>query len=381
MPQRATATMTNPILNGPFALIVVFYARPVGATTYTATVFHNEGYGYDVALGVSGSTLAGYGYGPITAGDIHALLWTNPSATPISLHPAGFYYSWAYAISRSSEVGVGFVSPVGSQLPHALLWHGTAASAIDLNPSDFYSSYAFALSGSMQGGRGRGPTTSYHDHAMLWSGTAASAVDVHPSGYFNSDIRDMSATNQVGSASFDDQHPRAMLWSGTAASAVDLNPTGSYFSEANTVFGNTQAGFARSDATGGYEHSVLWHGTAASALDLNPAGFISSLILDNSATTQVGYGSVSIYDVHALAWNGSADNFIDLHSTLSGLIPNLASSYANCISADGTIIGTAGTADAISYLVVWTPSEVPEPSSCIVATCALAVILMTRQKG
>jgi hypothetical protein len=233
----------------------------------------------------------------------------------------------------------------------------------------------------MQGDSGLGEATGNRFHALLWSGSAASVVDINPPNYLTSGIQDMSATNQVGYASLDDQNAHAMLWSGTAASAVDLNPANSYFSEATTLFGDTQAGYARRKATGDADHAVLWHGTAASAVDLNPAGFISSHISDNSATTQVESGSLSTNSYHALVWNGSPDNFIDLHSTLDGLIPNLGNSAAICITADGTIIGTAFATGAVSYLVVWTPGEVPEPNSCILAIWALAVILMTRRNG
>jgi hypothetical protein len=157
-----------------------------------------------------------------------------------------------------------------------------------------------------------------------------------------------------------------MLWSGTAASAVDLNPANSISSQGVTVFGDTQAGLARGNAIGSRDHATLWHGTAASAVDLNPAGFISSAVTDNSATTQVGYGYLTPDIFHALAWNGSADSFVDLHSALEGVVPNLGASRADCILPDGTIIGTALTAtnEGRDYLVVWTPSEVPEPISC-----------------
>jgi hypothetical protein len=206
---------------------------------------------------------------------------------------------------------------------------------VDLNPSGFTTSNAIAVSGATQVGVGRGPGTGVNTHALLWNDTAASAVDLHPSGFDSSGAREVSGASQVGygcgSATGGLWH--ALLWSGTAASVVDLHPTGFDESNAAGVSAAGQVGSGSGPATGGYEHALMWSGTAASA--------------------------------------------VDLHSLLSGLGPTFISSFATAISEDGLIVGAAQAANGGYYAVLWT-SVVPEPSSCTLVACGLAVTSIVR---
>src|SRR4051812_21096615 len=115
--------------------------------------------------------------------------------TATILHPAGFSDSYAVGVSGTTQAGWGYADSLGNY--HALLWHGTAASAIDLNPSGFIFSEARDASDASQVGAGSGPATGGNDHALLWSGTAASYIDLNPAGFNHSNAYGISDTTQV----------------------------------------------------------------------------------------------------------------------------------------------------------------------------------------
>jgi hypothetical protein len=78
--------------------------------------------------------------------------------------------------------------------------------------------------------------------------------------------------------------------------------------------------------------------------------------------------------VHALLWNGSADDCVDLHQFLP---EGFWGSSADAIDANGMIVGTAGAEDGSLHAILWVP--VPEPSS-IASFVLVALAAMRRRK-
>jgi hypothetical protein len=95
----------------------------------------------------------------------------------VDLNPAGYTFSTATGVSDGRQVGWGYGPATGGN-SHALLWSGSASSAVDLNPSGLTGSWLYATAGGQQVGYGYGPATGNGDHAFVWSGTADSAVDL-----------------------------------------------------------------------------------------------------------------------------------------------------------------------------------------------------------
>lgn len=338
-----------------FLLWVAAVAPPARAVTYTATLLHPTAYSFSMAVGASGASQVGSGYGTTTGENPHALLWNGTAASAVDLQPTGFTSTKAFGVSGASQVGSGY-GPATSGNVHALLWSGTAASKVDLNPAGYNVSYALGVSGSSQVGKG---LNGDNFHAFLWSGSAASAVDLHPAGFTESFANGVSGSSQVGDAYGPSTafYDHAMLWSGTALSALDLNPAGFTVSTAYGVAGASQVGSGSGPSTGDITHALMWSGTAASAVDLNPAGFTSSQALGVSTAGQVGngYGPSTGGNYHALVWNGSAATAIDLHALVSGFVPAIVASSAESISENGTIVGYARDANRNNYAVLWTP--------------------------
>lgn len=338
-------------------LAIAAFASTARAVTYTATLLHPADFDFSAANGNSDANQVGYGFGPPTNHDPHALLWT--STTRIDLHPAGYLGSYATAVSGNTQVGYG--APSTNSL-HALMWSGSP-SAIDLNPSGYTTSYAFDVSNTGQVGYGYGAATSNNSHALLWTGSAASKVDLHPTGFTESFAKGIAGTLQVGhgygATTGFNQH--ALLWNGTAASATDLNPPGFTESYAAGISGTTKVGYGSGTATGGNIHALSWNGTSNTLVDLNPAGFQFSEAIGVSSAGQVGDGfsPATGGNSHALYWNGTATSAIDLHGLLAGLGPTFDSSIAKSISDNGVIVGYAleliPDAEPKSYAVLWTP--------------------------
>ncbi len=86
---------------------------------------------------------------------------------------------------------------------------------MDLHPAGSFYSVAYATSGAVQGG------LAYVDgkpHAAIWRGTAESFVDANPVGVWHSEIRDAVGDWQVGMADGD-----AGLWNGSPESFINLH--------------------------------------------------------------------------------------------------------------------------------------------------------------
>jgi hypothetical protein len=155
------------------AALVLGVAGPA-AGQFVAIDLHPSGFAASFGSGVGDGQQAGYGAGPMTGNEKHALLWSGTADSVVDLHPNGFTSSQASGASGGQQAGYGVVGGAS----RALLWTGTADSVVDLNPSGFVSA-AWAVGGGQQAGEGAGPMTGNQQHALLWSCSADSVVDLH----------------------------------------------------------------------------------------------------------------------------------------------------------------------------------------------------------
>jgi hypothetical protein len=337
---------------------------------------------------VPGGTVVGGAANPHQgAASTYALMWTAPSGSQASLHPAGFYSSNATAASADQQVGLGTLTSTGQY--HALMWGGTAASAVDLHPSTFLFSVARGVGGGQQVGYGQGDNGV---DALLWSGSAASVVDLKPTklAVNSSYALGTDGTHQVGygnrvsgGGSF------AILWAGSGASAVSLEPTnltGIIASAAVAVSGDQEAGWVQADRQ--QPHAALWRGTGTSAVDLNPTNLswtpTGSEVAASNGKTQVGVGyGYGVNNVqHAMMWSETAASAVDLHALLpAGGV--WFDSYASSVDEAGNVYGTAdGTFDGVTgtYVVEWSAAAVPEPTGLTAVSLAMAAGLLGRRR-
>jgi hypothetical protein len=342
-----------------FYTVILGFATPTFAVTYTASVLHPAGYDRSYGEGTAGAHQIGSAFNSATL-ETHAILWSGTAASAANLTPPSFISSTATGASLTNQVGFGSTVLFGPI--HALLWSGTAASAVDLHPAGYDVSLAAEVSGPSQVGWASGSTTNGLPQAALWSGSAASFVNLHPAGLTSSAANDVSGATQVGEGAVPTtgDKPRALLWSGNADSVVHLNPVGFTQSAALGVFGGTQVGSGAGPATNDITHALLWNSTAASAVDLHPSGFFESRANDISPAGQVGVGAgvPTNFHRHALLWKGTAQSALDLHPFVSALNPSFVHSSAQAISEEGVIVGIAYDASETPHAVFWTP--VPE---------------------
>jgi hypothetical protein len=77
--------------------------------------------------------------------------------------------------------------------------------------------------------------------------------------------------------------------------------------------------------------------TTYTAVDMNPAGFEESVFLSIDGGKQVGWGRSPTFNApHALLWNGTANDYVDLHA---GDIPNSIASFVRNGQQVGNVIG------------------------------------------
>jgi hypothetical protein len=162
------------------------------------------------------------------------------------------------------------------------------------------------------------------DHATLWN-TSGTPTDLNPAGYADSYAGTLGGglfgTQQVGWATVtsggNDQAflwsggaAVALLWSGTATSAANLNPsgyTGSIGSGINAMDATQQVGYATNAQ--GFMHAILWNGSASNYVDLTP-GTVGAQALGIGGSQQVG-----IDDEKAALWNGTVASLTFLNPT------------------------------------------------------------------
>ncbi len=333
-----------------FCLAVGLLTSPAWAVSFVATLLHPEdpsdeynSFGIDA----SGTTQLGNVY------DAY-VIWNSSPEDIVFLHALG---GIPVAIDGNTEVGYG----TAGGKDHALKWNSTAQSKVDLHPAGFESSRATDVSGAVQVGTGRLPGFPVNQHALLWSGTAESVVDLHPANNYTSSFAyGVSGSTQVGVgfaiSSTGSYH--ALMWNGSAESVVELEPEGFNSSYAYAVHGTHQVG--KATGRGGW-HALLWNGSAEGYVDLHPPGFSYSEARNISVAGQVGHGQIFDGNANrkrALYWDGTAASAVNLHESLTSLIPDLIESEALGISDNGTIVGTA-YAGLHTYAVLWTPVGLP----------------------
>jgi len=289
---------------------------------------------------------------------LHAMLWTGIAGGVVDLNPAGFVYSYVSTTNGIQQGGFG--CRMNSNSVHAILWSGSPNNYVDLNPAGFRDSDIIDMSANQQVGVGKIDNTF---HALLWTGTPESAVDLNPDGFVKSYAEAIWGTHQVGyGTTVQGGHLHALLWTGTAASCIDLNPDGGTTSQAYGICGNQEVGYGVF-STFGIEtmHAMLWTGTAASHIDLNPLGFADSVASATNGIQQVGGGlPIGSKNSHALAWNSSAKNFVDLQQFLPSNLASFDNSWAQSINAKGDIVGNAWDSSGKNRAIEWIPQP-PNP--------------------
>jgi hypothetical protein len=236
--------------------------------------------------------------------------------------------------------------------------YGVTYNVINLTPSAGSWSQALAASGGQQGGY---DYVGGHRQALLWSGSAASGVNLHTGPYNESRINGMSGTQQAGFIHELGSAPyHAYTWSGSAASGADLHPSGFSASCATGTNGTKQVGFGGNFMidtegniviTGGGTHALLWNGSPTDYVDLNPSGFYNSVATGISGTQQVGWGQpTSGSRERALLWNSSAPSYINLHPS------GYYDSFAKGTSGTQQVGMGHPTSTSWSHALLWTGS-------------------------
>ena len=239
-----------------------------------------------------------------------------------SLHPDGAAYSAGFGIAAGTQVGAAYYPYGQENIPRAVRWSGTAESVTVLDTSA--PSIATATDGTRHAGS-LGPD----EFAASWTGDPASQETYQsPPGvnYQGGTANAVSGSWVAGSV----QRAGGSGTSGTAQAALwaepNTAPTLLHFGdddESSTVWGiaNTSTGNAgqqvgEAEVDGAY-HAILWNGSASNYVDLNPAGAAESTAYGISDDIQVGYYALETDPDQFMAafWNGTAASVVSLHPT------------------------------------------------------------------
>lgn len=271
------------------------------------------------------------------------------------LHPKGAGNSDINATNGSGFVGD--FQPADFNTIHALYWEPDTLQPINLQPSKFPNSHGYAMSSDHQGGVAFSFQLST---AAFWSGTAESFVDLLPEGYESSWVHGMTDDYQVGGVTLPGPNGRgfAIIWYGSKDRYRIIGPADVKISVADGCHGDVQVGYVQGSKPGSRPRACLWRETRESLVDLHPKGpYSRSYALATNGRTQVGVGRVpeaGSVRLHALVWQGSAWNFLDLHETVKDIATD---SEALCIDEEGNIGGRIRLrGQAFTIPVVWQPT-------------------------
>jgi len=129
------------------AAIIALAAGAATAVDYTVTSISPEDYSETFVTAAAGPSQVGYGSGPSTGGNSHAILWSGTAESLIDLNPDGYDGSVIYGVGGGQQVGVGF--DLGTNL--AILWPApTAGSAVNLTPAGIDFAAAYGTDGTTQ---------------------------------------------------------------------------------------------------------------------------------------------------------------------------------------------------------------------------------------
>lgn len=396
--------------------VVGFGSNASGQTTAQAGTFVAVAAGYEHSLAIRsdgtlhawGNLVGGLGSLPtgrfqaVASGTYHSLALEAPKWTFASLHPAGAWYSAAWAAGDGQIGGVANHANYGN----AALWTDlTVASYVDLS-GDLDASEVWDVAGGVQVGSfsniaagtnaanlwqglpttflslpqhdyryGVAAGTDGHAHAgsvlganndsvaVLWTGTTASALALpqllYPQTAERSFAYGVADGVQVGSATFAGQ-AHASVWYGDAASWVDIHPAGAGVSEAFRTDGTQHVGHLWNHLG---QRAVLWTSNSQWT-DLTPLGYDGASAYNLGFGHQVGHATMGGMP-RAMIWSGSAGHYEDLHDYLP-IEYAAGGSYAWDLDVrDGmlVVVGEAfNTVTGQSEAVIWiadAPNQAP----------------------
>lgn len=301
----------------------------------------------------------GFGFGKVLGyvsvdGELRASAWDVTTGEESLLAPTGL----------RASIAIGFFgetySFVGASSGQTLV--GTSGFAVTLDPGAPYtSSGIIAASGPYQIGS---VGLAGNSHAGYWKGSRESFVDLHDASRFlTTQGRAVSYLVQAGSgvplAGNGSTH--ALMWRGTSGSVIDLHPIGSAKLGGREPYTTTLAFGAHGQQVVGAGHSqgltnhaLLWNGSAENLVNLHPPGSSNSRARAVGDGVQAGYATFGSIQ-KAVLWRGSAESFEDLHQATVQDGLNARHTAAEAVDEFGTVAGYGA-----GKLIIWTPRRVGE---------------------
>ena len=267
-------------------------------------------------------------------------------------------------------------SPLRSVCAGALLSAGLLSAqytAVDVSPAT--NGVRYYLRGGTSGqqvGTLQSAQLGAANHALLLAGNGSTVVDLHPtsltpdSPYYtvpNALVNTPSIAYSSDGASQAGQFINtAVLWTGTPESMVNLHPSQFSASCALAVNGGQQVGWATTTAPNGgrrgtaqsfnVNHAILWQGSSSNFIDLHPASFEQSVATSlGSGGAQAGYGIDNNNQNRALLWFGSAASAINLHP--QAFTSSVANGVNGLVVGTGTVTKSGKAITSIDHALLW----------------------------
>jgi autotransporter-associated beta strand protein len=219
--------------------------------------------------------------------------------------------------------------------------------AVTLLGSGYTSSSAEGINGdriAMIGTNADGSTA-----AAIWTASSGSrAVLPVGAGMGSAEALAVDGNTVAGQAySTANGYYHAYTWNLSSGTFLDLNPSGYDQSAANGTSNGALAGYGTS---GGTSQALYWPTAQSTPTNLNPSIAANSTALAISNGVEVGSATIAASGrTHAMAWNGTAASYVDLHSALPSSLTD-----SGAASVSGTqVVGTANDISGAAHAIIW----------------------------
>ena len=254
-----------------------------------------------------------------------------------------------YASSSAQAINGGRIAMTGynSNGSAAATWTISTSSRVALSVgAGIGSAEALAIDGNIVAGQAYSTSAGFY-HAYTWNLTSGTFLDLNPSGY------DQSAANGTSNGAFAGDGitagtSQALYWPTAQSTSTNLTPLIATDSTALAISNGVEVGSA-TIAASGHVHAMAWNGTASSYVDLHsplPSSLTDSVAVAVSGTQVVGTAYDASGAAHAILWNTAGTEYTDL--TPSGFASADGEATSGSQQA-GDIIGGDGNPHAATW--------------------------------
>ena len=247
-----------------------------------------------------------------------------------------------YSSSLAQGINGGRIAMIGysSTSSRAAIWTISSSSSTALSVgAGIGSAEALAIDGNIVAGQAYSTSAGFY-HAYTWNLSSGTFLDINPNGYDQSVANGISNGALAGNGIIGGVS-QALYWPTAQSTPTNLTPSIASDSTALAISNGVEVGSATIAASGHF-HAMAWNGTASSYVDLHaplPSSLTDSVAAAVSGTQVVGTAYDMSGAAHAILWNTAGTQYTDLtpsgYASADGEATSGSQQAGDIVGADG----------------------------------------------